>query len=334
MCLHQLSERVEDLCQRCFHPLYDKMVGCGVWTNCHFAMSQWGFGDAHMIVSKDGDAVLFDDPRLVQFGTVLLFYPGVERMEEFVGGVSVEGHGMGQGAHAVNIGVGEAIDHCPVVFADHVVVLVHLADVGIAVLDDAFLFIDGGQGKNPSIGDFIEAFDKINSDNIFVFPNNSNIIMAARQAKELYKSSNIFVIPSKNLGQAYAAMAMLDYSFDTPEEVEKNFLENMDYVETGMICKAIRSVEYKDLSVKNNDYIGFSNKKVLSSNTDKIAALKELCDGLNIGEKEIATVIFGADTTEDDKREARKMFSENFKDKEYYEIDGKQEIYDFIVILE
>ncbi len=194
--------------------------------------------------------------------------------------------------------------------------------------------IDGGQGKNPSINDFIVAFDKINADNIFVFPNNSNIIMAANQAKELYTSSRIFVIPSKNLGQAYASLSMLDYSFDTPEEVESNFIENMNYAETGMVCKAIRSVEYRDLSVRNNDYIGFTNKKVLSSDSDKIAALKKLCDELDIAGKEIATLIFGADATEEDKERVRSMFSGEFGDKEYYEIDGKQEIYDFIIILE
>ena len=194
--------------------------------------------------------------------------------------------------------------------------------------------IDGGQGKNPSINDFINAFDAINADNIFVFPNNSNIIMAATQAKELYKSSVIFVIPSKNIGQAYAAMAMLDYSFKTPEEVEKNFLDNMNYVETGMVCKAIRSVEYKDLSVKNNDYIGFTNKKVLSSSPDKTEALKGLCVGLDIESKDIATVVFGADATEADRNAVRDMFSHDFKGKEFYEIDGKQEIYDFIIILE
>ena len=194
--------------------------------------------------------------------------------------------------------------------------------------------IDGGQGKNPSINDFVTAFDRINSDNIFVFPNNSNIIMAATQAKELYDKSRVFVIPSKNIGQAYAAMAMLDYSFETPEEVEKNFLDNMDYAVTGMVCKAIRSVDYKDLSVKNNDYIGFTNKKVISSNADKTEALKELCVGLGIDSKDIATVVFGADASEDDKVAVRNMFSNDFGGKEYYEIDGKQEVYDFIIILE
>ena len=189
--------------------------------------------------------------------------------------------------------------------------------------------IDGGQGKNPSINDFIEAFDRINADHIFVFPNNSNILMAAEQAVRLYKGSEIHVVPSKNLGQAYAALAMLDYSFDTAEEVLNNFIENMEYVETGMVTKAIRDVDYPTLSVKSGDYIGFTNKKVLSAAKDKVEALCALCEQMQIGEKSIVTVIFGEGADEQTREATRKLFGERFSDKEYYE-----EIYDFIVILE
>ena len=194
--------------------------------------------------------------------------------------------------------------------------------------------IEGGQGRNPAINDFIEAFDKMNADHIFVFPNNSNILMAAQQAAKLYGASEVHVVPSKNIGQAYAALAMLDYSFDTAEEVLKNFVENMEYVETGMVTRAIRDVDYKDLSVKNNDFIGFTNKKVLSASQDKTEALHGLCEQLAIAEKSIATVIFGEGASETDRNDVRRMFAERFPDKEFYEIDGEQEIYDFIVILE
>ena len=194
--------------------------------------------------------------------------------------------------------------------------------------------IDGGQGKNPSINDFIEAFDALNADHIFVFPNNSNILMAAEQAARLYRGSEIHVVPSKNIGQAYAALAMLDYSFDTAEEVLQNFIENMEYVETGLVTRAIRDVDYKDLSVKNNDFIGFTNKKVLSASPNKIDALGMLLERLSIREKSIATVIFGESADEQDRENVRNMFAERFPGKEYYEIEGEQEIYDFIVILE
>ena len=194
--------------------------------------------------------------------------------------------------------------------------------------------IDGGQGKNPSTGDFIKAFDEMNADNIFVFPNNTNIFMAAEQAAGLYTKSKIHVIPSKNPGQAYAALAMLDYSSDDAEMIKQNFVSNMEFVETGMVCKAIRNVEYRDISVKNNDYIGFTNKKVLSADEDKIGALATLCEKLKLEDKDIVTVFYGADATDEDKRRVRELINGKYKDKEFYDVDGKQEIYDFIVVLE
>ena len=195
--------------------------------------------------------------------------------------------------------------------------------------------IDGGQGKNPSINDFLKAFDEMNSDNIFVFPNNSNIIMAANQAKDLYKGdSSIYVIPSKNIGEAYASLAMLDLSIEDPNELAQKFVSDMECVETGMVCKAIRSVSYRDIDVKNEDYIGFTNKKVLSSNENKVNALYDMTVSLGLNEKDIITIIYGADVTNSEKEEVRAIFSKKNPNVEFYEIDGKQEVYDFIAILE
>ncbi|MBQ8426210.1 MAG: DAK2 domain-containing protein, partial [Clostridia bacterium] len=104
----------------------------------------------------------------------------------------------------------------------------------------ADVVIDGGQGKNPSIERFIEAFDDANADNIFVLPNNSNIIMAAKQARDLYKGSNIFVIETKNFGQAYSILSMLDYSADDAETIAENMKSDMANVVTGMITGSIR----------------------------------------------------------------------------------------------
>ncbi len=194
--------------------------------------------------------------------------------------------------------------------------------------------IEGGQGKNPAIRDFLDAFDRMNAEHIFVFPNNSNILMAAEQAAKLYRDAKVHVIPSRNIGQAYAALAMLDYSLDTPEAVYENFVQNMECVETGMVSRAIRSVDYADLSVHNRDYIGFTNKSVLSASPDKTEALCALCQRLSASGKEIATVIYGVDASEQDREQVRTLFATRFSNMEFYEIDGRQELYDFIMILE
>ena len=198
----------------------------------------------------------------------------------------------------------------------------------------ATYIINGGQGKNPSINDFLAAFDEINSDNIYVFPNNSNIIMAASQARDLYKDSNIFIIPSKNIGEAYASLAMLDYSIEDANELKQKFIDDMGCVETGSVCQAIRDVSYKDIDVKNDDYIGFTNKKVLSADTNKVKALYNLTIKLGLMDKDLLTIIYGESVTESEKEEVRKLYQEKHPNIEFYEIDGKQEVYDFIAILE
>ena len=69
--------------------------------------------------------------------------------------------------------------------------------------------VEGGQTNNPSTNDFIDAFDKINAESIFVFPNNGNIIMAAGQAAEIYEKAKIYVIPTKSIGAGYVAMSSM-----------------------------------------------------------------------------------------------------------------------------
>ena len=192
----------------------------------------------------------------------------------------------------------------------------------------------GGQGKNPSAQDFMDCFDRLNADAIFVFPNNANIVMAAEQAAGMYKDSRVFVIPSKSLGQAYTAMSMLDISFDTAEEVRDNFIANMEYAETGMVCKACREYESMEFTVSEDDYLGVSRNQLMSASADKVEALGVLCDKMGIEDRGIATVIYGESITDEDRDKTRRLFAEKWKDKEFYEIEGQQELYDLIVILE
>ncbi len=194
--------------------------------------------------------------------------------------------------------------------------------------------LEVGQGKNPSIQDFIDCFDRLNADAVFVFPNNANIFLAAQQAAEMYRDSEIHVIPSRSLGQAYTAMSMLDISFDTPEEVEKNFISNMEYAATGMVCRASREYNSHELSVTEEDYVGFTDRKLLCSSPDKVTALRDLCVKMDIADREIATVIYGEDASEQDREKAKELFHREWPSMEYYEIDGQQELYDYIVILE
>ena len=193
--------------------------------------------------------------------------------------------------------------------------------------------IDGGQTNNPSSEDFINGFDKINAEHIFVMPNNGNVILTAKQAAKIYKNADIRVIETKNIGDCYAALSMADFTVKTADEAEKILIENMEGVATGMVSAAIRDAHLNGVEIKNGDYIGFTDKTVYVSSPDKIEAVKTLAEKMVINEKPFLIAVFGKNVTEDEKNKIR-AFSGGFKNLEYYDIDGGQDVYDFILIFQ
>ena len=194
--------------------------------------------------------------------------------------------------------------------------------------------IDGGQTKNPSVSDFISAFDDVNAENIFVLPNNSNIIMAAKKAAELYKNGKVYVVPTKDVGQGYSALSMLDYSADDADEIAAQLESDSKDVITGMITKAVRDAEINGVKIEKDGYIGFTDKTMLSSTSDKVETALELVEKLDGENKALITAIYGENATEEDRKRLYSAITEKYKDIEMYEIDGGQSVYDFVLIIE
>lgn len=194
--------------------------------------------------------------------------------------------------------------------------------------------IDGGQSKNPSTKRFIEAFDNVNADYIYVLPNNSNIIMTAKEARDLYKESKVYVIESKNFGQAYSTLSMLDFSSDDPEEIANMLKEGMEDVTTGMITKSIRDANINNVDIKEGDYIGFSDKTMYVSTPSKLDTYFELIEKLDANNKNFLINVFGDSVKEEEKNAIRNLIKNKYPNLEAYEINGNQEVYDFILILE
>lgn len=193
--------------------------------------------------------------------------------------------------------------------------------------------INGGQTNNPSSEDFIKAFDEVNADNIFVLPNNGNIILAANQAKAIYEKSNIYVIESKSIGQGYSAISMLDYSSEDSEAIANELAENMQASITGMIAKSVRTTVANGVSIEKDDYMGFTGKTMLISTKSKIETTKKLIDELSKN-REFLIMVYGK-TTEDCDREAiNEYMSASHPEIELYEVEGGQDVYDFILIFE
>lgn len=194
--------------------------------------------------------------------------------------------------------------------------------------------IKGGQTMNPSAEDFLRAFDTVNADNIFVLPNNGNIILSAKQAANIYEKSNVIVLDSTTLGDGYAALSALNYEADDPTQIARYLNDAMKNVVTCMLTRAVRDTTLNSIEVHTDDYIGFIGKKMLVSDPDCISACKAVLPNLGLDEKYALTVFAGADATKEQNAELEEYVYENYPDVEIYIVDGGQDIYNYIFVAE
>ena len=195
--------------------------------------------------------------------------------------------------------------------------------------------VPGGQTQNPSTRDFVEAFEKINAEHIFVFPNNSNIFMAAQQAGELHKRAQVHVIPSKNIGTGYVAISAANLDNPDVDAVICEMEEAMKRVSAGYVSPSIRDAEISGIHIKNGDTMGIIDKEIVVSESDRMSAVKALASKLlELPDKFMLTVFAGADSAEEEQNELTAYLSEKYSDAEVYFIDGGQEIYPYIFVAE
>ena len=195
--------------------------------------------------------------------------------------------------------------------------------------------VSGGQTMNPSSEDFINAFKKLDAENIIVFPNNGNIIMAARQAAENYEEANVVVIPTKSIAECYSALTMLDFSSDDLDTIVEEFQSTIDNVTTASVTYSIRDSFIDDVEIKKDDYMAIIGKKIVAANPSKIEVVKQLFTKVeDIRWKEVVTLIYGIDVTEEEKEEVVEYLNAAYPDLEIGELDGKQDIYSFIISIE
>ena len=195
--------------------------------------------------------------------------------------------------------------------------------------------IGGGQTMNPSTEDFIKAFKKLDADNIIVFPNNKNIVMAAKQAAKLYKGAHIEVILSTSIPQCYSALTMLDFSSDDLTLILGNFNEAIRNVTSGEITRAIRNTRVNGVIIRKGDYIGILDGKLLTASRNKTVCFTNLLRKVKkIKEKQVLTIICGEDVTEADKEKLLKSISTKFPYLEFGAIDGGQKVYDYLFAIE
>ena len=195
--------------------------------------------------------------------------------------------------------------------------------------------VEGGQTQNPSTNDFLDAFAKVNADHIFTFPNNSNILMAAKQAAEIYEGAVIHVIPSKNIGTGYVALSTADFTAETPEEIIEGMTESMKRVTSGYVSPSIRDATMNGIHIHKGDTIGVIEKQIVLSESDRVTASVMLAQQMMADEEKFMLTIFvGVDATDSDRNALEAGIAESCPDAEVYFVDGGQEIYPFIYVAE
>lgn len=193
--------------------------------------------------------------------------------------------------------------------------------------------IEGGQTMNPSTEDVLQAIERVNAKNIFIFPNNKNIILAANQARDLTEDKNIIVIPTKTIPQGITALI----SYVPDKAVEQNTEEMMEAVgnvKTGQITYAVRDTKIDDKEIRQGDIMGIGDHGLLAVGTGiediTVAALQEMTDE----DSEIISVYYGQDVSEEDAEHLAERLEEQYPDFDIEIHNGGQPIYYYIVSVE
>ena len=202
-------------------------------------------------------------------------------------------------------------------------------EIGISVV------VKGGQTMNPSSEDFVSAIKKANAHNVFIFPNNSNIVMAASQASEMVEDAdtNVYVIPSKTIPQGISAAIMFNPEAD-PEENFRSMKAALKNVKSGEVTFAIRDTEMNGLKVKKDDFIGIFEKDIVVDNPDKIETLMTLLEKMIDDDSSIITILVGQDIDEETMNNVASMISEKYSDLDLDIRQGNQPVYSFLVGVE
>lgn len=193
--------------------------------------------------------------------------------------------------------------------------------------------IEGGQTMNPSTEDMLNAIDKVNAENVFIFPNNSNIILAANQAQSIVEDKNIIVIPTKTIPQGISAL--IAYSEEaSPEENTGAMTEEIANIKSGSVTYAVRDTEIDDKTIKQGDIMGIGDKTVLSVGQNIQDVTKDMIEQLAGDDAELISIYYGSDVTEEDANALAKAVEAVYPDVDVEVNYGGQPIYYYILSVE
>ncbi|WP_152912097.1 DAK2 domain-containing protein [Caloranaerobacter sp. TR13] len=192
--------------------------------------------------------------------------------------------------------------------------------------------IHGGQTMNPSTEDILKAVNSVNAENIIILPNNSNIILAAKQAKEL-SDGNIEVLPTKSVPQGISALLSFDEDLELEENIN-NMIKSIKSVKTGQVTFAVRDTVINDIEIKKDDIIGIGEGEIKSVGNDitqvSINLLKDIVDDDN----DLITLFYGEDISEEEAEALAEIIEDEIEDCDVEVVYGGQPLYYYIFSIE
>ncbi len=197
---------------------------------------------------------------------------------------------------------------------------------------NASYIVEGGQTMNPSVEDILDAINKVNADNVFILPNNKNIILASEQAKEL-ASCNVYVIPTTDIPQGIS-VALAYNPEDTPENNDKKMRRELNNIKCGQITHAVRNTSIDGFDVNIGDYIGLDDKKIVAKNTEITEVTLETIGKLIDEDSELVTLYYGAEVKEKEAEEMAEKIEEKYPDLEVTYYYGGQPHYFYLIGIE
>ena len=193
--------------------------------------------------------------------------------------------------------------------------------------------VDGGQSMNPSAQDMLDAYEAIGAQTVYVFPNNSNIVLTAEQAAAMAQGIDVRIIKTKTIGEGYAAISMFDITVGDTDAVVAYLDEIIEGVVTGIVSVASRDVA-GEVEVVKGDYIGFVGDDIYVDEKTPEQAMIGLCEKLGAKNYDVMLILAGADADTEKAAEMYDTLKRQYRRTEVIMLQGDQPIYDYIMILE
>lgn len=193
--------------------------------------------------------------------------------------------------------------------------------------------ITGGQTMNPSTEDFLNAIAEVHAKKVFVFPNNSNIIMAAKQAKDIVKDKEVYVIETKNVLQGINCMIYFTEK-EIVDEMIAQFKESIKNVKTIQTTYSIRNTVIDGIDIKENDYISLGDKGLLYTNADIVKSIFGAYEKIKEDKDSVVSIYYGDSVTEKDANKIKEEFEKRYSNLEVNVYEGDQPVYYYYISIE